>query len=349
MARAGILYSHVAQAATKLAAEGKNPTVDNVREALGSTGSKSTIAPFLRRWKSEHEDVVLAQDAGVPRELLQVIKGLYESLQQDAGKRVQEIAAGMEAASSQFAVQLDSASQAATALIKERENLLAQLALERGLREKLEGSNHLLQLACAKAEGNAEGLTQRLADRQTEVDNLHRQLDHVRAQFEHYQESIATQRSEERQLVEQRRTRFENEIAEVRRIISAQQTSLAQYEVQLTQAQQERGQAVSNFNVLKTEHLQVLSERNAMEQSLTMQITHAGELRIQLDSATAAYILASTDLAVLRNEKPQLQERIGILEKSLQELAEKNTHLMVNQARLEGLLSQINIPDPQTR
>src|SRR5207253_7834430 len=120
----------------------------------------------------------------------------------------------MEAASGEFATKFNSASEAAAALIRERENLLEQLALERGLREKLEGSNHVLQLACAKAEANVEGLTQRLADRQTEGDNLHRQLDQVRAQFEHYQESIAVQRAEERHMAEQARTRFENEIAE---------------------------------------------------------------------------------------------------------------------------------------
>lgn len=42
MARAGILYSHVVKATAKLVDEGKNLTVDSVREALGGTGSKST-------------------------------------------------------------------------------------------------------------------------------------------------------------------------------------------------------------------------------------------------------------------------------------------------------------------
>ncbi|MDL2355123.1 MAG: DNA-binding protein [Pseudomonadota bacterium] len=36
----------------------KNPTVDNVREALGGTRSKSTIAPMLKRWKSEHQETI---------------------------------------------------------------------------------------------------------------------------------------------------------------------------------------------------------------------------------------------------------------------------------------------------
>ena len=52
MARAGIIYSHVAKAAAALVAEGKNPTVDTIRAALGDTGSKSTIAPLLKRWKA---------------------------------------------------------------------------------------------------------------------------------------------------------------------------------------------------------------------------------------------------------------------------------------------------------
>ncbi|MDO8774232.1 MAG: DNA-binding protein, partial [Burkholderiaceae bacterium] len=50
MARAGILYSDVAKAASQLADSGKSPTVDTVRDAMGNTGSKSTIAPMLKRW-----------------------------------------------------------------------------------------------------------------------------------------------------------------------------------------------------------------------------------------------------------------------------------------------------------
>ena len=55
MARVGILYSHVATADAQLAAAGKHPTVDSVREALDRTGSKSTIAPPLKQWKAQHQ------------------------------------------------------------------------------------------------------------------------------------------------------------------------------------------------------------------------------------------------------------------------------------------------------
>lgn len=51
MGRLGIAYSDVATAAEQLKKQKLNPTVDAVRSALG-TGSKSTIVPYLKRWRA---------------------------------------------------------------------------------------------------------------------------------------------------------------------------------------------------------------------------------------------------------------------------------------------------------
>lgn len=345
MARAGILYSHVAQTAAKLVEDGKNPTVDNVREVLG-TGSKSTIAPFLKRWKAEHEDQVVAIDAGLPRELLQVVKGLYESLQHNAGIKIEEIQATMDAAAIESSTQLTATLDAATALMKERDDLWNHLTQERSLREKLEGSNHALQLACTKADATVEGLTQRLTDRQTEVDNLHRQLDQVRTQFEHYQASIAAQRTEERQQAEQTRARFDSDLAEARRIITTQQTSLGQIETQRDHANQERDQTLVELSTLKADHARLLAERQSLDYQLSSQTALATELRAQLDILTASSNRANTELAVSQSEKTQLQTRIGSLEQDLRETVGKNTNLMLTQARLESLLAQATQSTP---
>ncbi len=98
MGRAGILFSHVAKAAAKLVEDGKNPTVDNVREALGSTGSKSTIAPMLKRWKAEHAEDVVEAELGVPAELLHAIKGVYDKLQGDVQQQLADANAAHQAA-----------------------------------------------------------------------------------------------------------------------------------------------------------------------------------------------------------------------------------------------------------
>lgn len=67
----------------------KNPTVDHVREALGSTGSKSTIAPLLKQWKIEHQQAVTENDTGWPVELLQAMKSVYKKLQENVKQELE--------------------------------------------------------------------------------------------------------------------------------------------------------------------------------------------------------------------------------------------------------------------
>ena len=82
MGRPGIVYSDVADAAAGLVDSGRAPTVDLVRSVLGS-GSKSTIAPLLKRWKSQHAASVAGADEGLPTALLQAIKNVYDGMQDD--------------------------------------------------------------------------------------------------------------------------------------------------------------------------------------------------------------------------------------------------------------------------
>lgn len=51
MARGGVNYTEVDEAACYLQGLGRNPTVDAIRERLG-TGSRTTLAEHLKRWKS---------------------------------------------------------------------------------------------------------------------------------------------------------------------------------------------------------------------------------------------------------------------------------------------------------
>ncbi len=51
MARPGVTYEQVAEAADKLDSDGIRPSPTKVREALGNTGSYSTIARFLKDWE----------------------------------------------------------------------------------------------------------------------------------------------------------------------------------------------------------------------------------------------------------------------------------------------------------
>src|SRR3990172_7054386 len=86
MARIGITYLDVEKAALQLQGQGKLPTVDRVRDLLG-TGSKTTITEHLKRWKAEQSD----GQGKLPHELSALVTGLWERLQAQAEQRIIEL------------------------------------------------------------------------------------------------------------------------------------------------------------------------------------------------------------------------------------------------------------------
>src|SRR3990167_8561517 len=86
MSRAGVTLLEVEQAIFKLQGRGKNPSVDAIREVLG-TGSKSTIAQHLRDWKAQQPN----PQGKLPQDLLALVSGLWERLTLKAEQRIHEI------------------------------------------------------------------------------------------------------------------------------------------------------------------------------------------------------------------------------------------------------------------
>jgi hypothetical protein len=195
MARTGILYSDVMKAAQIVAADGRNPTVDNVREALGSTGSKSTIAPLLKRWKEEFQGAgAVKTEAGLPAELMEAMRGVYEKQQRDVA---QQLETGMQQNRAERDAALEKLKKTEMDRLKLTE---ARAALTQELRAtqhalaQLKEEHHFRAVTLATLHSDNAGLTQRLADRSEEIAALNRQLAQVRSQFDHYQEAAATQR-----------------------------------------------------------------------------------------------------------------------------------------------------------
>jgi chromosome segregation ATPase len=340
MARAGILYSSVAQAAAQLVAAGKNPTVDTVRDALGDTGSKSTIAPMLKRWKAEHQNQVLTQDTGLPADLLQAVKGLYERLQQEAAEKIEAIHTSMEAEKQAFKTQLNTAHELTSTLAQEKDELNGLLGKEKAERVQIENALQQMHLAHTKAETEITGLHQRLADRQSQIDGMHKQLEQARTQFEHYQESTAQQRTGERQQAEQSRLRLENELTEARQAVAAHKFVIGQRELEMTHVIQDKDRVSAEYGSLQAVHAPLQLEYQRQDQQLRISSTAQTELRSRLETMSTALAKTNNELAVLSAEKPFLQERITALEAKMQSLLDENKVLVIEKARMEGLLAQ---------
>jgi len=216
MARAGIVYSHVAKAAAQLTAAGKNATVDTVREALGGTGSKSTIAPMLKQWKAQHEGEVAAAGAGVPADLLEAIKGVYDRVQVGAQVQVEQLRIEHQLAAHKVAQAAEALREEVRQLGIEREALKAELHSVMAAFAREQAARHQDAVAIAALESEKTGQAQRLADRTAEVRELADQLAQARRQFEHFQEASAAQRQDDKHAYETRIARAEQEAATLR-------------------------------------------------------------------------------------------------------------------------------------
>ena len=96
MARTGLSKSQVRASRDQLLAEGRYPSVDAVRLALG-TGSKSTIHKYLKELGGEDDGAVLKRE-DTTRTLLGVVEQLADQLHGDAERRLEKVRAEHEQA-----------------------------------------------------------------------------------------------------------------------------------------------------------------------------------------------------------------------------------------------------------
>jgi DNA repair exonuclease SbcCD ATPase subunit len=84
MSRVGIDYGNVKQAALQLLAQGEAPSVQKIREILG-TGSHTTIAGHLKNWRDDHAQKVIRHlPATLPVELISGMEILWQTAMEKA-------------------------------------------------------------------------------------------------------------------------------------------------------------------------------------------------------------------------------------------------------------------------
>jgi len=146
MARTGLTKSQVRACRDRLLAEGRYPSVDALRQALGDTGSKSTIHRLLKELAGE--DAGAGTDAGLNREdtarsLHDIVEQLADRLHDDARQRIRRL----EAAHAQALREKESELAALRAAIARLE---ARVEASRGGSRAI--SPFSMMAACARSE-----------------------------------------------------------------------------------------------------------------------------------------------------------------------------------------------------
>lgn len=329
MARSGLYKSDVQRARDSLRAEGKNPSVDAVRVALGNTGSKTTIHRYLKELEEEEGQRVGAKIA-VSDALQDLVARLAERLHGEAEALIAQ-------AQERFQAELQVGTQTLEQARQETGNLSAQLQrtettlqTEREAGEAARGDLATRTTELALLQERIAGLTARLAEHESHARSLEQKHEHAREALEHYRTSVKDQR-------EQEQRRHEHQVQELQVALRQSNEALTVKNHDLVQLNRENGQWLERHTRLEREVAQlrqtVQTQQGELD-TLRLTATEFQALQVRWGQDTQTLGAARQQLAQTRTELVQERER--------RELAEAETlRATVRLSTLEPLLAQL--------
>ena len=222
MARAGVYVSDVKRARDALVADGRHPSIDAVRAALGNTGSKTTIHKYLREIEAEEG----GRKASVSDAIQTLVTQLADQLQGEAATEVERVRGRMaelqgahEHAQTGLESQLLDVRQALEGVSRQLASTEQDLA---GLKDQLS----LEKIARHTAEQRCRDLGERLDDAERHQASLEEKHRHARDSLEHYRTSSKEQREQENRRHEQQVQGLQVELRQARLAAAMKQEEL---------------------------------------------------------------------------------------------------------------------------
>ena len=195
MARGGLYKSDIEKARNTLVAQGKHPSVDAVRVALGNTGSKTTIHRYLK--ELEAEEGAGGTRVAVSDAVQDLVQRLAAQLHQEADARIAQAQAEHDAALKARDDALTQARQEAAALSAQLHRTDLALAAEREAHAAAQRALQDGRVTTSQLEERNAGLTSRLAEQETHVASLEQKHQQARDALEHFRTAAKEQRDQE--------------------------------------------------------------------------------------------------------------------------------------------------------
>ncbi|AWB78435.1 MULTISPECIES: DNA-binding protein [Stenotrophomonas] len=325
MARGGLYKSDIQKARDALRAQGKHPSVDAVRVALGNTGSKTTIHRYLKELEEDE-----GQGLGAKVAVSDALQDLVGRL---AGRLHEEAEAVIAEARQRFEAHLQERSEALERTQQEASTLSAQLQrIETALREEKTTHAAAQQALAERVTEVAQlgeriaGLTARLAEHEAHAQSLEQKHQHAREALEHYRTSVKDQR-------EQEQRRHEHQVQELQVALRQANEALTAKNHELVQLNRDNGQWLERHSRLERELAQVRQAADNQRKELDALRLTAAEYQAllarwtqdaqALESARVKLANAHADLAKERERREQAEAealRAGVRQDTLEQL-----------------------------
>jgi chromosome segregation ATPase len=324
MARPGVTYLDVSNAAQQLVAAGRTPTIETIRIALG-TGSNSTLGVHLKTWKSKQDQTQqIAIKENIPEELISALKGVWERVVNQSADRIQAI----EQETQQELIQLKQEVQRL-----QKDSLYWQQQYQQ-IKQERDGFVHektVIEQLIATAKIEVATLSEKIIgteqqnhEKQARIDELHRQNQQIQANLEHYRSASLEQRLADQQRYEQQQKQLEHTIQKINQ-------ELVEVKREKLEFQQQHQQFIFENTNLKTQ----LDKLNTQHELLTARLAEIlGELakktqgqqhwQEQFELLQAKYDTKSESLVNLKTQHAILLQQSETNKSEINELREQN-------------------------
>ncbi|MGK5047854.1 DNA-binding protein [Janthinobacterium sp. GB4P2] len=211
MSRTGLYPSDVRKARDSLLAQGRHPSVDAVRVALGNTGSKTTIHKYLKEFEAK-EGVVNGRSVAVSDALQDLVARLAARLHEEADLRADAALVDSTEEARRQAQNAQKLQQDLEAARRCERDLTESLATERDMHEETKAALQRETILRHTAEQQAAGLKDRLIENEQHRASLEDKHAHARSALEHYRQSAKEQRDQEQRRHEQQLQQVQAEL-----------------------------------------------------------------------------------------------------------------------------------------
>ena len=343
MARGGVTFAEVEEAARSLQGLGRNPTVDAIRERLG-TGSRTTLAEHLKRWKSMQAD----GEGHLPQPLLALVTGLWDSLQSLATQRIQESQSIAHEEVTILKSQLQATQQTETQLNQTLHYLQEQLDAEKRAKSALETQVQTIEKSYDKLNALHQSALQQLDNAKQENQRLHQLAAQIQANLEHYQQAVQQQQLEQNLAKEKQHAMYAQELSQQKMLLDDTGTRFYESEKKLASAQFHLEQKQKSHEELINRYEMIVAKNQETERAF-MQITTEADLQKKQSEKN------ERDLLIERDLHSQLQQRVVIFteqhqraqsdlqraDDKIETLRQEKLFLAQEKAQIEGALKQL--------
>ncbi|MFZ6776313.1 DNA-binding protein [Undibacterium sp. Ji83W] len=291
MARTGLYKSEVEKARNTLIAQGRHPSVDAVRVALGNTGSKTTIHKYLKELDEEGGGRTDGKTS-ISEALQNLVAQLAAQLETEANSRIAEMAAQCSEKERLHAVAIEEFTTKNTQTKEKLDLTIAAIKQEMAAHEETKEVLQNESMAHHTLAQQVVDLRERLAENDAHRQSLEEKHQHARDALEHYRTSVKEQRDQDIRRHEQQVQQLQAELRQLQQGLINKQNEItrlnqdgARWVAEIAQAKKTIYEEQTNYRKLNSQidALRVVEQRaKLLEPQLTQKDDLITELKARL-------------------------------------------------------------------